>query len=562
MPQAPIPVEAETRVIETLSGSWSFPYVRGLAGGGWVVTWSGNGNGDDRGVFQQVYNADGSKKGGEVLVNTTVAGRQSGGHTSSLADGGWIVIWSGNGESAGNEDDAGAFLQVYNADGSRRGGEILVNTTKEGSQAAYSVSVLANGDWVVTWTGPDPESSNPEDRLIFQQLLNPDGSKKGNEIQVSTDSRHQSFHQLAALSDGGWVVTWSGYSPGADPQYDVDVFQQVFNADGSRRGAETLVNTTTAGQQFGSGLTALSNGKWVVTWYRLDLFGMDDPNAVDPKGVYQQVYNADGSKSGGEILVNTTTVGTQQVPSVTALANGEWVVTWIGPDSGLTGEAGFNDHGIYQQVFNADGSKKGGEIRVNTTTVGVQTSPSIATVSRGEWVVVWQGDGAGDDTGIFQQRFRLEGATAPVPPADLVLVGTKRTDKLVGGAGHDKLYGKSGKDVLTGGAGQDIFVFDTKPNKKKNLDTIRDFSVADDTIWLDNKIFKKLGKKGSEAKPVKLNKKFFSLEKAKGKDDYLVYSKKKGILYYDADGSGAGKAVEIAKMTKKLKLTANDFFVV
>ncbi|MCB5175294.1 glycoside hydrolase family 113 [Microvirga lenta] len=146
--------------------------------------------------------------------------------------------------------------------------------------------------------------------------------------------------------------------------------------------------------------------------------------------------------------------------------------------------------------------------------------------------------------------------------AGRVLIGTKKANKLNGEDGNDRLYGKSGKDVLTGGAGQDIFVFDTKPNKKKNLDKIKDFSVADDTIWLDNKIFKKLGKKGSEAKPAKLNKKFFSLEKAKGKDDYLVYSKKKGILYYDADGSGAGKAVEIAKLSKKLKLTANDFFVV
>ncbi|MFC4175350.1 M10 family metallopeptidase C-terminal domain-containing protein [Microvirga sp. GCM10011540] len=145
---------------------------------------------------------------------------------------------------------------------------------------------------------------------------------------------------------------------------------------------------------------------------------------------------------------------------------------------------------------------------------------------------------------------------------DLVLRGGSRADRLVGRGGDDRLYGGKGKDVLTGGAGQDIFVFDTKPNKKKNLDTIKDFSVADDTIWLDNKVFKKLGKKGSEAKPAKLNKKFFSLEKAKGKDDYLVYSEKKGILYYDADGSGAGKAVEIAKLSKKLKLTANDFFVV
>jgi len=146
---------------------------------------------------------------------------------------------------------------------------------------------------------------------------------------------------------------------------------------------------------------------------------------------------------------------------------------------------------------------------------------------------------------------------------DLVLRGSSRGDRLVGQNGNDRLYGKAGKDVLTGAAGADIFVFDTRPNKKTNLDTIRDYSVAADTIWLDNKVFKKLGKKGTELSPVKLNKKFFKVaDKARDKDDYLIYNKKKGILSYDADGSGAGKAVEIAKLSKNLKLTADDFFVI
>jgi hypothetical protein len=142
------------------------------------------------------------------------------------------------------------------------------------------------------------------------------------------------------------------------------------------------------------------------------------------------------------------------------------------------------------------------------------------------------------------------------------LVGVSRADKLVGGAGNDKLNGKAGKDVLTGNGGQDIFVFDTKPNKKTNLDTITDYSVAEDTIWLSDSVFKKLGK-GSEASPTKLKKAFFKVaDKAKDKNDYLVYNKKTGVLSYDADGSGSAKAVEIAKLTKNLKLTQDDFFVV
>jgi Ca2+-binding RTX toxin-like protein len=134
-------------------------------------------------------------------------------------------------------------------------------------------------------------------------------------------------------------------------------------------------------------------------------------------------------------------------------------------------------------------------------------------------------------------------------------------DHVSGGGGNDWVYGGAGKDVLTGGAGFDAFVFDSKPNKSTNLDTIRDFNVADDSVYLDNAIFKKLGK-GTEANPTKVNKAYFrSGDKAKDANDYLIYNKKKGILYYDADGSGGGAQVEIAKLAKNLKLSDKDFFV-
>ncbi|WP_170151408.1 cadherin domain-containing protein [Microvirga subterranea] len=145
---------------------------------------------------------------------------------------------------------------------------------------------------------------------------------------------------------------------------------------------------------------------------------------------------------------------------------------------------------------------------------------------------------------------------------NLVLRGTSGANVLTGQAGHDTLYGGAGKDVLTGGAGQDVFVFDTRPNSRTNVDTITDFSAADDSIYLDNKYLKKLGS-GSASKPAKLKAAFFKVaDKAKDANDYLVYNKKTGVLYYDEDGSGAKAAVAIAKLANKASLTKNDFFVI
>ena len=95
-----------------------------------------------------------------------------------------------------------------------------------------------------------------------------------------------------------------------------------------------------------------------------------------------------------------------------------------------------------------------------------------------------------------------------------------------------------------------------------NFDRITDFNVKDDGFHLDNAIFKKLGS-GSEAKPKQLSKSFFTIgDKAKDKNDYIVYNLKTGVLSYDADGSGKGKAVEFAQLSRNLKMNEKDFFVI
>ena len=170
--------------------------------------------------------------------------------------------------------------------------------------------------------------------------------------------------------------------------------------------------------------------------------------------------------------------------------------------------------------------------------------------------------------------------TVTPPVASLLLKGTSGNDRLYGGAGNDTLYGYSGndllrgaagndkvfggagRDTLTGGSGKDTFVFNSKPNAKTNYDRVTDFVVKDDTIWLENAIFKAIGK-GSLSKPAVLSKAAFWIgDKAHDLSDRVIYNKKSGYLYYDADGSGAGHSVLIAVLSKNLKLTYKDFYVI
>jgi Ca2+-binding RTX toxin-like protein len=144
--------------------------------------------------------------------------------------------------------------------------------------------------------------------------------------------------------------------------------------------------------------------------------------------------------------------------------------------------------------------------------------------------------------------------------ADLVhevAAGALGADYLVGGAGNDTLNGGPGNDFLTGSAGKDVFLFTDRLNKSTNVDTITDFSVRDDTIHLDNKVFTKLEKTGTLSKS-----NFVVGTKALDANDHIIYDKKKGYVYYDADGSGKGKAVLFVKVKKGLSLTEKDFRVV
>ncbi|MBL0405041.1 hypothetical protein JKG68_13775 [Microvirga aerilata] len=137
------------------------------------------------------------------------------------------------------------------------------------------------------------------------------------------------------------------------------------------------------------------------------------------------------------------------------------------------------------------------------------------------------------------------------------LYGSFDDDVLSGGSGNDRLYGESGADILRGGSGRDAFVYNAVPNSQADVDTIRDFSVANDTFWLNNSVFTGLGREGQLRSSA-----FRTGTEAHDTTDRIIYDRDQGVLYYDHDGSGATEQIVVAKLSTGLRMTNMDILVI
>lgn len=113
----------------------------------------------------------------------------------------------------------------------------------------------------------------------------------------------------------------------------------------------------------------------------------------------------------------------EYIPQITPVgSNGEYVITWYGPDAG-------GDYSIFVQKFNADGTTAGNAPvqleAIGNDTAGDQESDVASVGTVGGFVVTWRGIdsvGEGGDDSVFVQQFNADGQ--PIIYAASTDVGT------------------------------------------------------------------------------------------------------------------------------------------
>jgi Ca2+-binding RTX toxin-like protein len=139
------------------------------------------------------------------------------------------------------------------------------------------------------------------------------------------------------------------------------------------------------------------------------------------------------------------------------------------------------------------------------------------------------------------------------------LTGNDLANELWGNAGANRLNGGGGNDVLYGFGGADSYVFSTTLGGN-NVDFLADFSGVgsdgDDRILLDHNVFAGLGLGALSSDA------FVVGSAAQDADDRIIFDSATGAIYFDADGNGAGLAIQFARIDTSTPLTASDFTVI
>ncbi len=198
---------------------------------------------------------------------------------------------------------------------------------------------------------------------------------------------------VAVDKNGNFVVVWES----ADETLTSDIYFRRFDNLGNPLSKEVRANKTAAGNQIKPAIAMDQEGNFVIAW--------EGNGSGDESGIFIQVYKADGTTIDSETLVNMQTEGDQTRPAVSIDYDGgepasgnakRMVVAWAGTDPA----APEYEEDIYYQLYDIDFTVTSGSInsinsnqRVNSMREGLQTDPSAAINTFGEFIVSWDGIG-------------------------------------------------------------------------------------------------------------------------------------------------------------------------
>ena len=393
-------VGGEYSIVGSMVGDQIYPQASLKASGGYVV-WQDNAtDGDGLGISMRRLDASFSPQlTGNQRVNVEGAGDQENPQVTLLTSGGAAFVWQG-----GRLGFQRIFARFCSASGVWATGDIQVNAFTNDYQMNPVVATLTNGRVLVAWSSfNQPAVDSMQD--IYFQLFTSSGQKIGSELLANQAiSYNQRNCSAAALGNGGFVLAWVSEQQTGDNR--VDIFARIFDSAGTAQGSEFIVNSSTNICGTPS-VTARPSGGFAVAWAE------HDSNSIKTNSwdIYARTFSSTGF-GGAVSRVNSFIYGDQFLPKISFDGNA-YLVVWTSLQQDGSRE------GVFGQFLNADGSLSGSEFQMNSTTINQQMHPTVASDGAGRFLTVWAGYTAtANSFDLFAQRYAttLQSLTAPGAP--------------------------------------------------------------------------------------------------------------------------------------------------
>ncbi len=427
--------------------------------------------------YLQHYNANGTANGARITLSNTLQYEIAPCYVS-LDDGRQILLYA-----SGTVSDYNIYAQRYDANSVAIDATAKAITT--GTNAGNGYCYNATG----TYGTPSGNSMSPghasegmsavavgdnKYAVLYQSMVSPTGVANGNDktnmllkiydanIATSTNSVAaitantevaglQIGAKLVRLHDGSFVAVWasnhtSALTTGSTGTMDgFDVYSRRFTWDASKQqlvaldAKEGRVNTSTDGVNgvvyndiyANLSATALVQGGYVVTWAKY--------TSTTKSEIYTQTYDAAGNKVGGETLISVASPNLDFSPSVSALPDGGYIVTWstYASSTSTFWDSGTSLNGdVKTMVINSDGTVRGSSDTTNYPKATVTIAAADNEVMIGS---------AGVDTldGRSHTGLTLNGLAGN----DYLMIDNLNFASIDGGVGFDTLLWSSTGDL-------------------------------------------------------------------------------------------------------------------
>lgn len=229
----------------------------------------------------------------------------------------------------------------------------------------------------------------------------------GPEWQVNSyTTSFQMNPAVSACGDGRFLIAWQSNGSSGTDDDSTSIQVRGYDAEGNALGSEVQANAFTSANQSNPSIACIEDGEFLVGWQSYGSAGTDTDLSIQRAEV-----GPSGVPSGAETQVNTETTGNQVASAVSQGLAGSYLVVWESdPPKPSPGDQG----NVHAQLFDSDGAPDGAEFQVNSDSLGLQGSPSVARIAAGGYVVVWHGDGSvgndSDSDGIYGQKLLADGS--------------------------------------------------------------------------------------------------------------------------------------------------------